>query len=42
MNVGGWMFIILSWLSIIGLLVFCFRRVLGSEWRNNNHDEPIR
>lgn len=28
MNPGGWIFITLSWLIIIGLNIFCFYRVL--------------
>ncbi len=27
MNIGGWIFMILSWSFIIGLNVFCFTRV---------------
>jgi hypothetical protein len=30
-NIGGWIFMILSWSFIIALNVFCFSRVFGSR-----------
>ena len=29
MTVGGWILMILSWVLIITLVVFCFSRVIG-------------
>jgi hypothetical protein len=29
METGGWIFIVLSWVIIIGLFIFCFKRILG-------------
>lgn len=31
MNTGGWVFLVLSWVSILGLLLFCFWKVLGKK-----------
>jgi len=31
MNMGGWIFMILSWSFIIGLGVFCFSRIFGQR-----------
>ena len=35
MHLSGWVFMILSWVMILGLAVFCFRRIfskgLGGE-----------
>lgn len=28
LNLGGWVFILIAWGSIIGLTIFCFKRVL--------------
>jgi len=28
LNLGGWIFILIAWGSIIGLTIFCFKRVL--------------
>ena len=35
MTLGGWIFLILSWTVIIGVLVYCMIRTLGN--RSNNH-----
>jgi len=31
MNIGGWIFLILSWGFIIGLTIFCFCRVFSKK-----------
>jgi hypothetical protein len=31
MTLGGWLFICISWAFILGLLIFCFQRVLGKK-----------
>jgi len=36
---GGWIFLILSWAVIIGLCVFCFRKVFQLQ-RSNTSAPP--
>lgn len=36
LNLGGWIFIIVAWGSILGVTIFCFKRVLGTH---NQKDE---
>jgi hypothetical protein len=31
MNAGGWIFILFSWMFIIGLSVYCFYRVFAKK-----------
>jgi len=31
MNTGGWIFMILSWIFIIGLALFCFGKIFCSK-----------
>ena len=31
MSLGGWLFVGISWGCILGLLIFCFRRVLRKK-----------
>ena len=31
MKAGGWFFIIISWSFILGLLTFCFVKILSSK-----------
>lgn len=28
LNLGGWIFLVTAWASIIGVTIFCFKRVL--------------
>lgn len=39
MTLGGWIFLILSWAVIIGLCVFCFRKVFQLQ-RSNTSEPP--
>lgn len=34
MNLGGWIFLILSWGFILGLLIFCFAKVFSKKEMN--------
>lgn len=36
MNVYGWIFMTLSWVSIFALIIFCFSRI----FRNKENSEP--
>ncbi len=31
MTMGGWTFFLLSWIFIIGLVLFCFRKVFAKK-----------
>lgn len=31
MNIGGWIFLVVSWGIIVGLATFCFVRVLSKK-----------
>jgi len=31
MNLGGWVFLFLSWGVILGLVLFCFGKVFGKK-----------
>lgn len=41
MNVAGWAFLVVSWLVITGLTIFCVARVLGSGKKVDPDETPL-
>jgi len=31
MNLYGWIFLIISWVTILSFLIFCFRRIMRAK-----------
>ena len=39
MNAAGWTFLIVAWFFILGLVIFCFRKVMSTGDTSFEHPE---